>query len=110
MSDHIITCPHDLLRIAFLTIEVGATEDRAKELCSKYMYKFTTCGANITFRDTGVTIGSVVEGSEQETQYIDLEYPFSDETWHDAVEAIEDEAAAIWDMVNDPDMADIDWQ
>ena len=39
-----------------------------REMAERHMFKYTECGANIHFDDDGVTIGSIVEGSDADIE------------------------------------------
>jgi hypothetical protein len=43
----------------------GKGLERAEQL-NHYVYKYTDCGAWVAWNDNGVTIGSIVEGSDAE--------------------------------------------
>ena len=64
------------------------------------MYKYTACGAWIFCDDEGVTVGSIVEGSDAEFSN-SFFYPFSSDdfdSWIDELEMLVDEA---WHEAND---------
>lgn len=103
MVDQLITSPVDILRECFYLSDVSWDEERVKGLISKMLYKFTDCGANITFKEDGVVVGSIVEGSDAETQYYTLTYPFTKETWHATLDKIEEEADEIFSEVYQDD-------
>lgn len=44
----------------------------------------------------GVTIGSIVEGIEASASPVELEYPFTEEDFDNAVQTIEDEVDMLW--------------
>jgi len=96
-----VSSPRDILKICFGTEDNDASDEDVKGLVERYLYKHTSCGANITFKDTGVTVGSIIEGSDSETSYYDLYYPFTKEDWDQVIEAVESEADALWHEAND---------
>jgi hypothetical protein len=51
----------------------------------------------------GVTIGSIVEGSDAEVMPVTLRYPFTRDEWDRAVEDVEMEASMLWDEANGSD-------
>lgn len=101
-----INNPHDLLKEAFCTTLPNSSEDVVKNLIARYLYKFTDCGANITFNDDNVIIGSIVEGAEVDTNYHTLVYPFTKLEWDDALSIIESEATELWYAHNTDPLTD----
>jgi hypothetical protein len=77
---------------------------------SKCVYKFTSCGAWIDFTQTGIKIGSIIEGIEQNTSTHALDYPFPLETFNATLQEVEKEANDLWNeshgctSCNDPDL------
>ena len=59
-------------------------------------YKYTACGAWIYESDSGVALGSIVEGVDEGTQTYTLNYPFTIEEFWEALQAVENEAEEIW--------------
>lgn len=85
-----ITCIEDLAR------NLDTTVDRLK----RDMFKYTECGAWITWDDRGVSVGSIVEGSDAEFSNT-FTFPFfmrDFESWIDELEMLCDEA---WHEAND---------
>lgn len=72
------------------------------EQLDHYVYKYTDCGAWITWDDTSVTIGSIVEGSDAEFSESFMFPVDSDEldAWVTELERLCDEA---WHEANDDD-------
>ena len=68
------------------------------------LYKNTACGAWIEFNDTGIVIGSIVEGLEFGTATYPLHYAdgFTDADIEARIDAVEREADALWDWANRP--------
>jgi len=91
------------------------------------IYKYTDCGPWVSFlvpgawlgrvyyteraaygwgprlwgaRCTGISVGSIVEGSDAEVGPVRLYFPFTNEQLWDAVQEINDEACAFWDEAN----------
>ena len=54
----------------------------------------------------GITLGSIVEGSDQDCMSHDLAYPFPEEHFWDAIRTIEDEASVLWTLANREDEED----
>ena len=73
--------------------------------CERNLYKYTSCGAWIFFHDWGITLGSIVEGSDNGTNHYKLEYSegFSDLAIQMAIDEIEKEADLIWNWANKED-------
>lgn len=70
-------------------------------LIRKAIYKGTECGAWINFREDGVDIGSIVEGVNECTDTIKLDYEkFTDEDFWQALKKIEQQAKEIWDRTH----------
>ena len=42
--------------------------------CERNLYKYTSCGAWIEFKDWGIRLGSIVEGSDEGTDVFELKY------------------------------------
>jgi hypothetical protein len=72
----------------------------AKERLKRILYKSTDCGAWIEFGKTSVTIGSIVEGVDWNTETRTLTYPFVMDEYWSAVQAVEDEAKDIWNQTH----------
>lgn len=77
----------------------GKGLERADQL-DHYVYKYTDCGAWITWDEHSVTIGSIVEGSDAEFSETFCFPVDSDEldTWINQLEVLCDEA---WHEAND---------
>ena len=56
--------------------------------CERNLYKYTSCGAWIEFKDWGIRLGSIVEGSDEGTDVFELKYDedFSEETIQKAID------------------------
>ena len=65
---------------------------------SRQVYKSTDCGASLHFLDgdRGVVLGSIVEGAEEETEYHELVYPFTDNDFWKTLATVDAEAQEIW--------------
>jgi hypothetical protein len=76
------------------------TEDE----CKRRLYKNTSCGAWINFKQDGIVIGSIVEGCDFGTITYPLHYAddFTSKDIQDRIDAVEREAAAIWEWQNVP--------
>lgn len=60
------------------------------------VYNYTDCGAWINCDESGIRVGSIVEGTEDEVEPVKLTYPFSLNQYQQAVESVESEAQLIW--------------
>lgn len=79
-----------------LATYLGTTVDRLEH----DVYKYTDCGAWITWNDESVTIGSIVEGSDAEFSET-FSYPIDSvqiDIWFEELEELTDEA---WHEAND---------
>ena len=59
-------------------------------------YKYTSCGAWLETDKEGVSVGSIVEGSDQGTETYKLNYPFEIKDFWNSLDAVEQEAQEIW--------------
>jgi hypothetical protein len=68
----------------------------------RYLYKATSCGAWVEWKDNGIVLGSIVEGCDFGTATYPLHYAdgFTGRDIQDRIDAIEREASAIWDWAN----------
>ncbi len=67
-----------------------------KGMIKRDVYKYTNCGAWINFTNTGIELGSIVEGVDWGTNMHTLEYPFTKKQYWDTLQSIEDQANEIW--------------
>jgi hypothetical protein len=67
---------------------------------AKAVYKGTNCGAWINLKANKVEMGSIIEGSDAETNTFILEYPFDIKTFWDKLQLIDDEAEILWNEAN----------
>lgn len=70
------------------------------EALKKAIYKGTACGAWITASDRGVQVGSIVEGSDAETETYTLNFPFEYRELWSALDCVDKEAAVLWEEAN----------
>lgn len=70
--------------------------------CERSIYKYTDCGAWISFKPDGIVIGSIVEGCDFGTISYPLWYKdnFTSKDIQDRIDAVEKEATAIWDWMH----------
>ena len=81
-------------------LDFFSADDEAQ--AQRHIYKFTSCGAWISFKDWGVIIGSIVEGCDFGTMSYPLRYAdnFTDSDIQARTNAVEKEADAIWEWAN----------
>ena len=84
---------HDLIVARGATNEDGLKHD---------LYKYTDCGAWISWTTSGVTVGSIVEGSDAEFSETFC-FPFSSETMDAWIEELEELVDQAWHEANDDD-------
>jgi len=65
-------------------------------LVSKSIFRSTSCGAWIKFNEDGVSMGSIVEGTDATTPIQTLTYPFPEKAFWDALNQVEYDAEDIW--------------
>lgn len=72
---------------------------------AKSCYKNTECGAWIRITATGLVVGSIVEGSDQDCRTHKLQWEGEDiEEWLDtALAEIQKEAEQLWQQANEED-------
>jgi len=73
-----------------------------EEQCHRRIYKYTDCGAWIEFKESGIVIGSIVEGCDFGTATYPLYYSddFTSADIQARIDAVEKEASAIWEWAN----------
>lgn len=63
----------------------------------KMIYKGTDCGASLNFDSDGVSVGSIVEGCDHETETHEYHYGgFTLDMFYNGLEMVEEEAKEIW--------------
>jgi len=73
----------------------GTTREMRRDI-SRRIYKDYDCGPWIHFEDTGVTLGSIVEGCDYGATPVTLNYPFSYEEFDVTLHEINDEVNEIY--------------
>ena len=66
------------------------------EQAKRSTYKYTDCGAFLQTTEDSILVGSIVEGVDEGTETHVLEFPFEISEYWEALQAVEDEAAKIW--------------
>ena len=91
-------------------------ENRDESLIKRGVYKYTDCGAWVTFNENGVKLGSIVEGSDHGAGSIDLTWKEIPAKFTSSLDVIEEQCDRIWQWANVPrddgktDMeAGLDW-
>lgn len=84
--------------------DVAALYECDVELLNRCVYKYTDCGAWIEWDDSGIRLGSIVEGSDDGVGPFNLRFPFTKKAYWNTLQRIEDDAAAAWAEAND------DWE
>lgn len=74
---------------------IGTVEEMHKDIRNR-IYKDYDCGPWISFDDDGVTLGSIVEGSDACATEHELNYPFSHEEFDVALHEVNDEVNEIF--------------
>jgi len=80
--------------------------EETMEQVTRNTYKYTDCGAwCATAHDDqseviGVKVGSIVEGSDAETQVHTLKFPFKLKDFLEALSNVETEASILWNEAN----------
>jgi len=77
-------------------------ENRDESRIARGVYKYTDCGAWIEFRENGVRIGSIVEGSDEGADSIDLSWKEIPNEFTESLQIIEDQCDLIWRWANEP--------
>ena len=84
----------------------GLQESDDDTRLSKALFKGTDCGAWIEFTETGLAVGSIVEGSDVDCTTHTLIWTGEEdvEKWLDqALKEIEEEAKGLWKEANEDD-------
>lgn len=75
-------------------------DNRRENSIKRGVYKHTDCGAWIEFKDTGIELGSIVEGSDCGADEINLSWKEVPTKFWESLQAIEDQCKLIWDWAN----------
>lgn len=82
----------------------GLPSDATEAQIAKAIYKGTDCGAWIQFTETGLAVGSIVEGSEADCTTHELKWTGEENVgaWLEkALDEIEMEAEQLWQEANE---------
>jgi hypothetical protein len=75
-------------------------ENRDESLIKRGVYKYTDCGAWVTFNENGVKLGSIVEGSDHGADSIDLTWKDIPTEFTNSLDMIEEQCDLIWNWAN----------
>lgn len=81
-------------------LEIRGFNEKNIEQVSRNTYKYTNCGAWCSSDKKGIQVGSIVEGSDTDTETHNLNYPFEMKNFWDALDQVEKEACQIWEECN----------
>jgi hypothetical protein len=77
----------------------GLPSDASEVEIDRALYKGTDCGAWFKFTETGVRVGTIVEGSDAE--FIrNLDYPFTASEFERVIRYLEERASEAWKEAN----------
>ena len=79
---------------------VREKENRDESLIKRGVYKYTDCGAWVTFNENGVKLGSIVEGSDHGADSIDLTWKEIPTEFTNSLDMIEEQCDLIWNWAN----------
>lgn len=86
--------------------EVRGFGEETMDQVTRNTYKYTDCGAWCkTAHDNqceviGLQVGSIVEGSDAETQVHTIKFPFEIGEFWNALDEVENEASVLWEEAN----------
>jgi len=75
------------------------------------VYKYTDCGAWISFREDGIELGSIVEGCDFEVPPVSIGWKDIPNSFTETLDTIDKQACAVWEWANeerDDGMTDAD--
>ena len=76
------------------------TEDRAKQLMEKIVFKYTECGCVFDADENGVYVAGYAEGSDAELPMNSLNWGFTIEEYNDALDQADAEGVEEWELAN----------
>ena len=76
------------------------TEDRAKQLMEKIVFKYTECGCVFDADENGVYVAGYAEGSDAELPMNSLNWGFTIEEYNDALDQADAEGVDEWEQAN----------
>ena len=75
-------------------------KNRDESRISRGVYKYTDCGAWIEFKEDGIRLGSIVEGSDYGAESIDLCWEEIPAKFTSSLDVIEKQCDLIWHWAN----------
>lgn len=78
----------------------ACAEEEMKKRIERNVYKYNSCGPWISFAESGITLGSIVEGCDYGATPIGLQYPFDYEEFDQALVYIGEEVDEIWNATH----------
>ena len=81
------------------------TEDRAKQLMEKIVFKYTECGCVFDADENGVYVAGYAEGSDAELPGHSLDWGFTMDEYNDALDQADAEGVEEWELANELDLA-----
>jgi hypothetical protein len=88
---------------------LGIPYDTTTARIEKAIFKGTVCGAWIQFTETGLSVGSIVEGSDVDCESHHLTWTGEEDVgkWlNESLKVIEDEATELWNEANQEETDD----
>ena len=76
------------------------TEDRAKQLMEKIVFKYTECGCVFDADENGVYVAGYAEGSAAELPGHTLNWGFTIEEYNAALDQADAEGVEEWELAN----------
>ena len=94
-------------------IDETRTEESARMLLEKYVFKGTECGCVFDSDEKGIMVGGYAEGSDAELPMRGLDWGFTIEEFTEALDDADKEGCFAWLEANDEDLARVvdedDW-
>ena len=87
-----------------ITGEKLETEERARQLMEKSVFKYTECGCIFDANENGVRVGGYAEGSDAELPMHSLNWGFTMEEYNAALDKADDQGVEAWHEANDEDL------
>ena len=87
-----------------ITGEKLETEERARQLMEKSVFKYTQCGCIFGTYPEGIYVGGYAEGSDGELPMHSLDWGFTMEEYNAALDEADAEGVDAWHEANDEDL------
>jgi len=75
-------------------------DNRENAKIKRGVYKYTDCGAWVEFKEDGIELGSIVEGSDHGAETIELTWEEVPEKFAPSLQTIEGQCDLIWKWAN----------